>query len=94
MALVAPAGTVERRPWRPRRLIVTRAARGFAHGRAMMARAASLGIQVVELPGNRLGCVLPDDPRRAYADAKAMLEVVVSPPGKRRPQLIGPSANW
>lgn len=82
------------RTWRPQRLFLTRAARGFAHGRAIGERAAALGIDVVELPGDRLVMDLPDDPRRAYAAAKSTLAVVVAPPSKRRPQPIAPSADW
>jgi spore photoproduct lyase len=82
------------RAWRPRRLLITRAARGFAHGRAMAERAAALGVEVVELAGDRLNLALPDDPRRAYAEAKQTLAVVVAPPSKRRFQPIPPSADW
>lgn len=53
------------RSWRPKRLLVTRSARTFDHGRAIMARAAALGVQVVELPGDRLNLPQCDDPRRA-----------------------------
>lgn len=82
------------RRWQPRRLIVTRAAQAFEHARVMMAKAASLGIAVVELPGDRLTLDLPGDPRQAYVQAKATLAVVVAPPGKRRLQPIAPSADW
>jgi spore photoproduct lyase len=82
------------RTWRPKRLLVTRAARGFAHGRAMMERAVALGVVLVELPGDRLALGLSDDPRRAYAEAKQTLAVVVAPPSKRRFQPIPPSADW
>jgi spore photoproduct lyase len=75
-------------------VIVTRAARGFDHGRAIMARAAAAGIEVVELAGDRLALATPDDPARAYAEAKATLAVVVAPPSKRRLQPIAPSADW
>lgn len=80
--------------WRPRRVLITRAARGFAHGRAIAARAASQGIEVVELPSDRLNLTAPDDPRRAYAEAKATLAVTVAPPSKRKLQPIAPSADW
>lgn len=80
--------------WQPRRVLVTRSARGFAHGRAIADRAAALGIELVELPSDRLALGLPDDPRRAYAAAKATLAVVVAPPSKRRLQPIAPSADW
>ncbi|RYY32586.1 MAG: radical SAM protein, partial [Sphingomonadales bacterium] len=61
---------------------------------SIMARAATRGIDIVELPGDRLALDLPDDPRRAYAQAKATLAVVVAPPSKRRLQPIAPSADW
>ncbi|MBB3693371.1 spore photoproduct lyase family protein [Sphingomonas sp. BK580] len=80
--------------WRPRRLLITRAARGFAHGRAIAARAGAAGVEVIELPGDRLTLDLPDDQRRAYAAAKATLAVTVAPPSKRRLQPIAPSADW
>jgi spore photoproduct lyase len=80
--------------WRPRRVLVTRSARDLPHGRAILVRAAGLGIDVVELPSDRLVLDLPDDPRRAYAQAKSTLAVVVAPPSKRRLQPIAPSADW
>lgn len=80
--------------WKPRRLLVTRSARTFDHGRAIMARAAAAGVEIVELPGDRLMLAQADDPRRAYAEAKATLAVVVAPPSKRRLQPIAPSADW
>jgi spore photoproduct lyase len=89
---VSAAGS--RGAWRPKRLLITRAAKGFDHGRAIAARAASLGVEVVELTGDRLSLGLPEDPRRAYAEAKNTLAVVVAPPGKRKLQPIAPSADW
>jgi len=70
-------------------VLVTRAARDWAHGRAIAERCAALGIDVVELPGDRL---ILGDP--AYADAKSTLAVTVAPPSKRRLQPIPPSADW
>ncbi|GGB40732.1 spore photoproduct lyase [Sphingomonas metalli] len=75
-------------------MLVTRAAMGFAHGRAIAERAAAMGVEVVALSGDRLALDLPEDPRRAYADAKATLAVTVAPPSKRRLQPIAPSADW
>jgi spore photoproduct lyase len=80
--------------WRPRRLLVTRSALGFAHGRAIAARASGQGIEVTELAGDRVTLDLPGDPRQAYAMAKATLAVVVAPPSKRKLQPIAPSADW
>ncbi|RDE04644.1 SPL family radical SAM protein [Sphingomonas aracearum] len=80
--------------WRPKRVLVTRSAREWAHGRAIMERAAAAGIEVRELASDRLMLDNPDDPRRAYTEAKSTLAVVVAPPSKRRLQPIAPSADW
>ncbi|WP_338502733.1 spore photoproduct lyase family protein [Sphingomonas kaistensis] len=82
------------RTWRPSRALITRAARDHDHGRAIAQRAAALGIPVVELAGNQLRLGLPEDERRAYAEAKSTLAVVVAPPSKLRLQPIAPSADW
>ena len=82
------------RLWRPKRILVTRAARDWEHGRAILERAARLSLTVVELPSDRLTLDLPSDPRRAYSEAKSTLAVVVAPPSKRRLQPISPSADW
>ena len=89
-----PDPSASDRLWTPRRVLITRAARGFAHGRAIAERAAALGAEVVELSGDRVAARKPDDPRAAYRAAKATLIVAVAPPGKRRPQPIPPSADW
>jgi spore photoproduct lyase len=60
----------------------------------MLERAAAMGIEIVELAGDRLSLGVSDDPRRAYAEAKATLAVVVARPSKRRLQPIAPSADW
>ena len=82
------------RLWRPRRVLITRAARGFAHGRSIAERAAALGCEIVELAGDRLDLPRHADPRMAYREAKATLAVTVASPSKRRPQPIPPSADW
>jgi len=89
-----PTAVTARRPWSPARLLITRSAMGWDHGRAIAERAATQGIPVTELPGDRLQLGLPDDPRAAYAAAKRTLAVVVAPPSKRRLQPIAPSADW
>ena len=80
--------------WRPRRILATPSALAWAHGRAIAERAAALGIDVVELPSDRLKLDFLDDPRRAYAEAKATMALVVASPSKRRLQPIAPSADW
>ena len=83
-----------RGPWLPRRVLVTRSAMAWDHGRAIAERAAALGVEVVPLASDRLALGLPDDPRRAYAEAKRTLAVTVAPPSKLKLQPIAPSADW
>ena len=94
MASAANPQYSTRSAWRPRRLLITRSAMAFAHGREMVERAVAYGVEIVELPGDRLNLGLPDDPRQAYAAAKSTLAVVVAPPSKRKLQPIAPSADW
>ncbi len=82
------------RLWRPRRVLVTAAALDHAHGRAIVERSESLGLPVERLRSNRLVLPRTEDPRRAYAEAKATLAVVVAPPTKLKLQPIPPSADW
>lgn len=91
---MASAPALLPRPWLPRRLLATRSALGWAHGRAVAERVAALGVEVVELPGDRLSLDLPGDARQAYAEAKRTLALTVAPPSKRRLQPIAPSADW
>ena len=85
-----------KRRWMPKRVLVTRSAMGWDHGRAIAERASAMGVDVVELPTDRLNLnsSLSDDPRRQYADAKATMALVVASPSKRRLQPIAPSADW
>ena len=82
-------GMVTDRHWIPKRVLVTPAALGFAHGAAMVDRAAAAGSEIVRLPADRLSG-LPD----SYRDAKTTLAVVVASPSRRRPDPIPPSADW
>jgi spore photoproduct lyase len=93
-SIPAPSAIAPRAAWRPRRLLITRAARDHAHGRAIAERAANLGIPVTELPGNQLRLAPQENERRAYAEAKATLAVVTAPPSKLKLQPIAPSADW
>ena len=82
------------RLWLPKRLLATRSALDWDHGRAIASRAADLGVEVVELSSDRVTLDLPDDPRRQYAAAKQTMALVVASPSKRRLQPIAPSADW
>ncbi len=83
--------------WRPRRVVITPDAYAIEHGRVMLARAESFGAEVVRLKNNRLAGLFGSaggDARKAYAQAKTTLAIVVAPPGQRRLQPIPPSADW
>ena len=82
------------RLWLPKRLLATRSAISWDHGRAIATRAANLGVDVVELPSDRLQLAFADDPRQAYAQAKQTLALTVAAPSKRKLQPIAPSADW
>ena len=78
----------------PRRVLVTPAALGFAHGRRIAERCGALGLDVVELPANRITGLRGATERETYMNAKQTMAVTVSPPGERRLQPIPPSADW
>lgn len=81
--------------WRPKRVLITRSAQGFAHGRKVVERAARLGAEIIELKNDRIGGLLAaDTPREEYRRAKSTLAVVVASASKRRLQPIPPSADW
>ena len=81
--------------WRPKRVLITRSACAFAHGRAMAERAAALGAEVIELKNDRVASSLDKaTPREEYRQAKATLAIVVASAAKRRLQPIPPSADW
>jgi spore photoproduct lyase len=82
------------RQWLPRHVLITPSALGWDHGRAIAERVSRLGVDIVELPSDRVKLDLSDDPKRQYAQAKATLAVVVAPPSKRKLQPIAPSADW
>jgi spore photoproduct lyase len=92
IAAIVPAHAPKR--WIPKRVLVTPAALAWEHGRAMVARAEALGIEVTRLTANRLAGLRSDDVREEYARSKSTLAIVVSPPGQRKLQPIPPSADW
>lgn len=89
-----PSPSPRLRAWRPKRLLVTRAAQEHAHGQAIVARAEALGIPATLLSGNQLRLTPDADERRAYAEAKSTLAIVTAPPSKLRLSPIAPSADW
>ena len=92
MADAAVARRQFERLWTPRRALVTPAALGWEHGRAMVSRLATLGIDVQRLSSNQVRLPAQADERRAYAEAKQTLAIVTAPPSKLKLQPIAPSA--
>ena len=82
------------RLWTPKRVLVTRSARQFKLAGAIISRAAALGSQIIELNNDRLGRVTGSDERKAYAEAKGTLALVVAPPSSFKLRPIPPSADW
>ena len=93
-ALAAALPDAPARAWRPRRVLLTRAARGWPMAARVAERAAALGAEVVELPGDRITGLSDPDPRAAYRRAKSTLAVTVASESAMRPQPIPPSADW
>ena len=82
------------RPWRPRRVLITRAAREWPMAALVAERAAAMGSEVVELAGDRIAGLRGEDEAETYRRAKSTLAVVVASPSAMRPQPIPPSADW
>ena len=83
------------RLWMPKRVLLTRSARDFAHGRAIAQRATEGGAEVIELASDRLtGLIGGTETRADYVKAKSTLAIVVASDAKRRLQPIPPSADW
>src|SRR5919202_76754 len=80
----------------PRRVLVTRSALQFEHGRRILERCEAAGVRDIDvLRGDRLPPTAPGaDTRQSYALAKSTLAVTVAPPSARRLQPIPPSADW
>ena len=90
-----PTGASREPNWRPKRVLITRSARDFAHGRAIADKAARLGAEVIELKNDRVaGLLSAETPRDEYRQAKSTLAVVVASAAKRKLQPIPPSADW
>ena len=82
------------RPWRPRRVLVTRAAREWPMADRVAERAAAMGAEVVELKGDRITGLKGRDEADTYRRAKSTLAVTVASASAMRPQPIPPSADW
>ena len=82
------------RPWAPRRVLITRDARGTAVAERACRVGAALGAEIVELPGNAIRGLRGENERETYRRAKSSLAIVIAPPGKLKLQPIPPSADF
>jgi spore photoproduct lyase len=83
------------RLWRPKRVLITRAAAEQVHTTEIVRRCEAAGVSdIVLLSGNRLTGLSGETERETYALAKSTLAVVVAPPSALKPQPIPPSADW
>jgi spore photoproduct lyase len=89
-----PSGQAGDRPFRPRRVLLTRGARVWPMAACVAERAAALGAEIVELGGDRITGLQDDDTRAEYRRAKSTLAVTVASESAMRPQPIPPSADW
>lgn len=96
-ATLLPASYVPPRPvklWLPKRILFTADALEQAFGQQLLDRMQSLGLEVTELPGNRLPSLRGKDERETYRLAKGTLAIVNAPPSMMKLQPIPPSADW
>ena len=82
------------RLWAPKRVLVTRDARGTAVAERACRVGAALGAEIVELPGNAIRGLKGESERETYRRAKSSLAIVIAPPGKLKLQPIPPSADF
>lgn len=94
LAAAPDPAPVPAKRWTPKRALLTPAAAGHAHGRAIADRCAALGVDVVELGANRLTGLRGKDERDTYRRAKTTLGIVVAPPSAMKLQPIPPSADF
>ncbi len=90
---VSPA-SFGRKPWRPERVMFTRAALDEPYGQQILARVEALGLPVEKLNGNRLVNLKGKNERDTYRRSKRTMGVVVAPAGSFKLQPIPPSADW
>lgn len=90
---ISPA-TFGRKPWKPERIMFTKAALDEPFGQQILGRVEALGLPVEKLTTNRLVGLKGKNERETYRRAKRTMGVVVAPPGAFKLQPIPPSADW
>ena len=97
---VPPAALAERLPqkktrlWAPKRVVITKAARGSRVAEQAARVGAKLGAEVVELSGNAVRGLKGETEAETYRNAKSTLAIVNAPPSAMKLQPIPPSADF
>ncbi len=89
-----PVITAAPKLWAPKRVYITKAAANWPLADRVAENAARLGSEIVRLSNDRIPRIDAENERRAYAEAKSTLAVVVASPSRMKLQPIPPSADW
>ena len=93
---VSPPNSRPQKPklWTPKHVLFTPDALAQPFGQQMFERMSALGLDITELPSNRVTGLRGKDERETYRLAKRTLAVVNAPPSLMKLQPIPPSADW
>ena len=97
---VPPAELAERLPkgktrlWRPKRVVITKAAQGSDVAERAARAGAAMGAEVVLLTGNQVRGLKGETEAETYRRAKSTLAIVNAPPSALKLQPIPPSADF
>ena len=93
-ALAETLPRAKTRLWRPRRVVITRAAQGSAVAERAARVGAEMGAEVTQLSGNAVRGLKGETEAETYRRAKSTLAIVNAPPSALRLQPIPPSADF
>ena len=93
-ALAGDLPSAKTRAWRPKRVVITKAAQGSAVAERAASVGAAMGAEVVRLSGNAVRGLKGETEAETYRRAKSTLAVVQAPPSALKLQPIPPSADF
>ena len=93
-ALADALPRTETRLWRPRRVVITKAAQGSAVAERAARVGAEMGAEITQLSGNAVRGLKGETEAETYRRAKSTLAIVNAPPSALRLQPIPPSADF
>jgi spore photoproduct lyase len=86
--------SAKERLWVPKRILITRSARGSEVAQRAAERGAMLGAEVTELKGDQVRGLRGETEAETYRLAKSTLAIVNAPPSSLKLQPIPPSADF